>query len=1215
MTPTGLTVWLYQGSTAVASVTAANDGSYTISPTSALTSGDYVFTIKTQNAIGNFSGNSPPLNVTIQTTPQAPTAPTLATSSDLGLSTSDNITSDDTPTLTGTASPNTVINIYDDTNTFVVSSTSDGTGAYSITLAALNDADTNDFYVELIDTYGNTATSTLLDLTIDTTAPVVDPVATDKKIAASSTTTYTTAGIDATDQVWLVPSTVSEADLKDYLANPSSVTSLTLGTNLTKQISGTTGTISTTSSGGIFNIVVVDLAGNFSSLSAGNLDVDLTNPTVQLTSSDNDNVLGVNGEVTITATFSEAMSNFPKITIGNIINTVTMSNISGTNSYEYTWDTSSGTLSTGLYNVTVSGNDLFNNPYSGTESITFNIDASPPLLSSFTDNHFESYVKSGNVVEIKATFNEAINSSTINIQNSSTSLLDNQTMTVSSSTNSKTWNYEWTVPNNIDGIYFATVSATDLLGNAYTGTESITYIVDNTSPEIESVVINNTNDLITLTFTEPTFMFDATSDSLTVTDTSYYLNVTTTGGTATITVNQVRYNANTDDRVYYLDITVNGITDGDELITVLPASASRFKDRAGNYASDTSQTSNTVYLTNTPPYIKGTSVLLSNLNVLLTFSEAVSTSSTTTADLVSEDFSFSITGGAARLSSPTPVSVTKLSNTLYELVLSYTSSPTGAEVLRVTPVANAIFDNKGTALVDETVIESLIPGLNAWYSVQLPDQKGPEVTATAIENQNNYVDFTFSEGVYATASPTTAVSSSSFTLSQQSGPSYTMSITSITTTSGAALSGGETIIRFNLDSGGIKPTGQEVFAITATDSSSVVDLKGNSMTVSQTNNTFQLRPPTSGGVSPEKSTIVVTPAQMIANGINTALITVQAKDTLGQNFFEGGYQVKIFGPDGDLATTDNQNGTYSASYTPETLFILEQENLFGFSVAQTQSPNQAVLTLYRDSDGDGVYNINDQCPGTEQGLAVDEKGCALSQLDSDNDGVFDDIDQCPDTPEFEINNVPGTPTYGQELPTVVDEFGCGSSQRDTDGDGIVDMEDNCIDNANPDQKDTDEDGIGDICDTNNPLPEVITTSIIIVQQPANGSVIGKIEAIDPDGEVLVFSQDEDDEFFGILSIDASGNITVNTGAILSYNSNYNGASLSFIVRDEGENEVKSSVKIVIEDAPLPPEISIITLEISEDAEVGTIAGFVEAKDPMGGQIEYQSSRGWFYRAS
>ena len=221
-------------------------------------------------------------------------------------------------------------------------------------------------------------------------------------------------------------------------------------------------------------------------------------------------------------------------------------------------------------------------------------------------------------------------------------------------------------------------------------------------------------------------------------------------------------------------------------------------------------------------------------------------------------------------------------------------------------------------------------------------------------------------------------------------------------------------------------------------------------------------------------------------------------------------------------------------------------------------------------------------------------------MDSDNDGVFDDIDECPDTPEFEINNVQGTPSYGELIATVVDELGCGASQRDTDGDGIVDTEDNCIDLANPDQADADEDGICDVCDTDNPLPEVKTTTIIFVQQPANGSIIGTIEASDPDGEVLVFSKEED-EFSGILSIDKSGNITVNNGSILSYTSNYNGASLSFIISD-GENEVKSSVKIVIEDAPLPPEILITTIEISEDAEVGAIAGFVEAKDPMGGQI-------------
>lgn len=49
----------------------------------------------------------------------------------------------------------------------------------------------------------------------------------------------------------------------------------------------------------------------------------------------------------------------------------------------------------------------------------------------------------------------------------------------------------------------------------------------------------------------------------------------------------------------------------------------------------------------------------------------------------------------------------------------------------------------------------------------------------------------------------------------------------------------------------------------------------------------------------------------------------------------------------------------------------------------------------RDTDGDGVIDANDQCPGTPAGVAVDAVGCPL---DSDNDGVPDYQDQCPGTP-------------------------------------------------------------------------------------------------------------------------------------------------------------------------------------------------------------------------
>lgn len=49
----------------------------------------------------------------------------------------------------------------------------------------------------------------------------------------------------------------------------------------------------------------------------------------------------------------------------------------------------------------------------------------------------------------------------------------------------------------------------------------------------------------------------------------------------------------------------------------------------------------------------------------------------------------------------------------------------------------------------------------------------------------------------------------------------------------------------------------------------------------------------------------------------------------------------------------------------------------------------------RDEDGDGVVDGDDACPGTAAGVSVDSRGCAM---DSDGDGVPDDRDQCPDTP-------------------------------------------------------------------------------------------------------------------------------------------------------------------------------------------------------------------------
>jgi OOP family OmpA-OmpF porin len=82
------------------------------------------------------------------------------------------------------------------------------------------------------------------------------------------------------------------------------------------------------------------------------------------------------------------------------------------------------------------------------------------------------------------------------------------------------------------------------------------------------------------------------------------------------------------------------------------------------------------------------------------------------------------------------------------------------------------------------------------------------------------------------------------------------------------------------------------------------------------------------------------------------------------------------------------------------------------------APSQAAP---QDSDGDGVPDDKDQCPGTPAGAPVDANGCPLY---SDGDGVPDYLDKCPGTPSG----------------VKVDPDGC---PLDSDGDGVPDYLDKC----------------------------------------------------------------------------------------------------------------------------------------------------------------------------
>lgn len=131
----------------------------------------------------------------------------------------------------------------------------------------------------------------------------------------------------------------------------------------------------------------------------------------------------------------------------------------------------------------------------------------------------------------------------------------------------------------------------------------------------------------------------------------------------------------------------------------------------------------------------------------------------------------------------------------------------------------------------------------------------------------------------------------------------------------------------------------------------------------------------------------------------------------------------------------------------------------GFQYSWGGSPARRVV----DSDGDGVNDDLDRCPGTPPGTPVDANGCPLPQ-DDDGDGVTNDVDKCPNTPagakvdatgcELDSDGdgvgdsrdqCPNTPPGAK-----VDDRGC---ELDSDADGVVDSQDKCPDTPKGDRVD------------------------------------------------------------------------------------------------------------------------------------------------------------------
>jgi len=129
------------------------------------------------------------------------------------------------------------------------------------------------------------------------------------------------------------------------------------------------------------------------------------------------------------------------------------------------------------------------------------------------------------------------------------------------------------------------------------------------------------------------------------------------------------------------------------------------------------------------------------------------------------------------------------------------------------------------------------------------DGTAPSISSVSLDGNNGFIDVTFDNGVYNTNGGSGALQTSDFALSITGGTATSPTVTSVTTTGGAGLSGGETAIRVNFSVTG-SVSGAETLEVDITDGSSIFDEAGNGAAANQTsNNTASMNDKTAPSVS------------------------------------------------------------------------------------------------------------------------------------------------------------------------------------------------------------------------------------------------------------------------------------------------------------------------------------------------------------------------------
>lgn len=475
-------------------------GSWTFTPGTDLIDGPHAITFNATDAAGNVGTATAPFNLMVDT--GVPSAPVISAAADNVGSiqtplTSGQSTDDTTPTLSGTATANATVTIYENGQP-VGTALADGTGAWSFTPSTPLAAGSHTWTATVTDAAGSISpASPGFTLVVDSTAPTA-PVISQAIDDVGSITGPITSGQTTDDTVpRLVGTSEPFATVNIYegttlvgtgTADGSGSWSILLNTTLTEGAHS-------------FTAQATDAAGNTSASSASfSLTIDTAPPALPVLTSILDDVGNAatpvaNGGITNDAQPTLSGTAEAGSTVKIFDNGVQIGSVIATGgAWSYT---PSPALGNGPHTLTFTATDATGNASAPTAGYTINVDTlapAAPVISSVIDD-VGSVI--GPVTGTNPTNDTRPTLSGTAEANATVRIYDGITLV---GTVTADGNGNWTLPETTtltQGTHNFTATATDAAGNTSPASAVTTIIVDLTAPTAPTGTFNADGSVLT----------------------------------------------------------------------------------------------------------------------------------------------------------------------------------------------------------------------------------------------------------------------------------------------------------------------------------------------------------------------------------------------------------------------------------------------------------------------------------------------------------------------------------------------------------------------------------------------------------------------------------------------------------------------------------------------------------------------------------------------